>query len=72
MTEDGRNSQEGAPLLAPVLIVCGLLTLALGAMSFVGRGRHFHAFRGHPGFGPFVVIVGFVAIIASIILWTRK
>jgi uncharacterized membrane protein YidH (DUF202 family) len=72
MTEESKNSQEGTPLLAPVLIVCGLLVLALGAMSFVGHGRHFHAFRGHPGLGPFVVVIGLVAIIAAIILWTRK
>jgi hypothetical protein len=72
MSEDGKNAQEGAPLLAPVLIVCGLLVVGLGAMSFVDRGRHFHGFRGHPGFGPLVLIVGLVAIIAAIVVWTRK
>jgi drug/metabolite transporter (DMT)-like permease len=72
MTEDSKNSPEGAPLLAPVLVVCGLLVLALGVMSFAGHGGHFHAFREHPGFGPFIAVVGFVAILAAIILWTRK
>jgi hypothetical protein len=72
MTEDGKSSQEGAPLLVLGLIVCGFVAVGLGAMTFVGHGRHFHAFRGHEGLAPFVAVIGLVAIITAVVLWTRK